>query len=218
MHKDKWWVGYKPIQHGSRGSLIVKVAHRLTLLPAGECRVLDCFAGDHDVWDAVARWRPDVRVTHIDLNPRNNTDLRGEAVRLLRGLDLDGYAGIDLDDWGLPTQEMKVIAERHFPGTVWFTANLLGSLPLPQLVRASLGLPDEWFKISPTVCLRAVPSVTAAIAAYVADLGYPEWVIASPDQKHNYGALNVAGWDQVAYEGHVQAVMASPVGRHRAAA
>lgn len=112
------------VQHQSRGVLATKVAMRLAVLPTDRpARVLDCFAGDHDIWDTAqdVASQP-IEVLHNDADPRYCSRLAMAAVDVLRPLDLDGFDLIDLDAWRPPYDELSVICEREYGGVVAYTS------------------------------------------------------------------------------------------------
>lgn len=109
-------------QHSSPRIFAAKVALRVAALPPGDgpVRVLDCFAGDHDLWDAVAEVLPegDIAVVHCDKNATRRTDLKVTAIEALISFDLDRFDLVDLDAWGQPFNEIDALANRSFKGTV----------------------------------------------------------------------------------------------------
>src|SRR5437588_12024309 len=102
--------GVAVVQHQSRGVVAAKVAVRLTVLPTDRpFRVLDCFAGDHDIWDIAQEVvSQPIEVLHNDANPSYGTHLAMAAVDALRSLDLDRFDLIDLDAWGPPVDQMSI--------------------------------------------------------------------------------------------------------------
>lgn len=80
--------------------------------------------------------------------------LRGDNRRLLRSLDLSRFDLIDLDDYGIPAEQLAIVAERA-PGTpVLVTVICQGNTPVPHLICRKLGIPVEWARRSPMAVRR----------------------------------------------------------------
>ncbi len=136
------------VQHQNRGVLATKVAMRLAVLPTGRlARVLDCFAGDHDVWDTAQEVASQpIEVLHNDADPGYRTHLAMAAADALRLLDLDRFDLVDLDAWRPPYHELSVICERQYSGVVAYTSivNQPHMAPVEEV-----GIPREWRKLAP---------------------------------------------------------------------
>jgi hypothetical protein len=135
------------VQHQSRGVLAAKVALRLMVLPTDrKARVLDCFAGDHDIWDIANEIATQpIDVLHNDADPSYRTQLTMTAVDALDSLDLEHFDLIDLDAWRPPVAELSVISTRQYRGVVAYTAIVNAKRPDGALMK-EVSAPQEWRK------------------------------------------------------------------------
>lgn len=80
-------------------------------------KVLDCFAGNHEMWKDVEleRYYP------IDKQGYKNLSVRSDNVKIMKSLDLTKFNVIDVDAYGIPTKQLDVIFASKFKGTVYFT-------------------------------------------------------------------------------------------------
>lgn len=107
--------------------------------------VLDAFHGHGEVWDEVARRvdRP-IEVVGVDRRPGDDDPmvLRGDNKRVLRSIDLERYSLIDLDAYGLPADQLAIVAERapHKPVMVTAILHNVGT-PSKRVLR-DLGVPE----------------------------------------------------------------------------
>lgn len=161
------------VQHQTRGVLAAKVAVRLTVLPTDRpARVLDCFAGDHDIWDIAQEIASQpIEVLHNDADPRYRTQRDTAAVDALRSLDLDRFDLIDLDAWGPPFDEISVVSERQYRGAVAYTS-ILNSKQHHGASMKEVGAPREWRK--PALELLGADDATPA-ERWVAFLDTSGW-------------------------------------------
>lgn len=107
-------------------------------------RVLDAYHGQGEVWTEVARRldRP-VEVVGIDKAPGEDSPavLHGDNRKVLRAIDLDRYSLIDLDAYGMPTEQLRIVADRapHVPVMATVIQHTIG--PLPRTIMRDLGIP-----------------------------------------------------------------------------
>ena len=136
------------VQHQNRTVLAIKVALRLAALPADRpSRVLDCFAGDHDIWDIAQEInRQPVEVLHNDRDLRYRSHLAMAAVDAVRFLDLDGFDLVDLDAWTPPYDELLALSMRQYSGVVAYTSILANSKPHHESPMEEVGIAREWHK------------------------------------------------------------------------
>lgn len=125
----------------------VKLDLRIKHLPSGNrLRVLDAFSGDGRLWGAVkTRTGRKLAVTRCE-KKRNSRGLylRGDNVRLMRGMDLSAFDVIDLDDYGTPIEQLRCVLESEFKGIVFVTMCGKGITQTPSVVLDDLGFPPAW--------------------------------------------------------------------------
>lgn len=137
------------VQHQNRGVLAAKVAIRLTVLPTDRStRVLDCFAGNHDIWDIAQEIASQpIEVLHNDTDLRYRTHLAMPAVDALRSLHLDGFDLVDLDAWTPAYDELMVLSMRQYSGVVAYTS-IVNSKQRHGAAMKGVGAPREWRKLA----------------------------------------------------------------------
>jgi hypothetical protein len=123
-----------------------KLQLRLDNLPGGkELTVLDCFAGQGLLWKEIRLQRSDrlFNIVSIDKKPTDagSIHLVGDNVKFLAAIDLRRFDVIDLDAYGVPYEQLRLILTRPTkPGTVLyvtFIQSMFGQLPPAML--ADLG-------------------------------------------------------------------------------
>lgn len=189
------------VQH-SPGMLAVKCALRLAVLPDPDdrpARVLDAYAGDHDIWDMIGEVRPGLEVLHIEQKPTVRTDLAGNNLRYLASMDLDRFDLIDLDAWGQPDRQVDIIASRGFRGVVTWTAIALNmGVPSGRLLAAE-GIDPEWMAITRTVF--DVGTFRRRWLNFLAFKGWQEAVVIEKAGRggYLYGSVGHTSWDDALY-------------------
>jgi len=114
--------------------LETKIKLRLENLPAGTCDVLDCYAGTGQIWNIIKqRTKKKINVLGIELKETQGIYLHGDNRKFLSSIDLTRFNVIDLDAYGVPYHQLKIIFARNLqPGTtifVTFIQILYGGLP-----------------------------------------------------------------------------------------
>jgi len=132
-----------------------KVGLRVNHLPKKKAiTVLDCFAGSGRIWRAVQRrTKKDIRVLAMD-KKAIGFQLPGDNLARLKGMDLTKFDVIDLDAYGVPYEQLKIILERGYKGTVFVTMiqSIWGRMPTEQLEQ--IGFTEPMYKKAPSVCNR----------------------------------------------------------------
>ncbi len=101
-----------------------KVALRVAHLPDREVlRVMDCYAGSGVVWSAVKKLTGRrIAVLPIDISADvDGFHLAGDNKQYLETMDLSRFDVIDLDAYGVPYDQLKIVLDRGFHGTVFVT-------------------------------------------------------------------------------------------------
>ena len=130
-----------------------KVALRVDHLPKGrELYVLDCFAGKGLIWSAVRELTGrKITTLPIDMNQDSGFRLPGDNRAYLDTMDLDPFQVIDLDAYGIPYDQLKIIFEREYVGAVFVTFIQAINQNLPLGMLQELGFHKDMIKSIPTL-------------------------------------------------------------------
>lgn len=115
-----------------------KVQLRLAHLPKKDTvRILDCFSADGSLWREIAA-RTDQRLQVLRIEKekgKKGTYLPGDNLKYLGSLDLQSFDVIDLDAFGVPYAQLRILFERGYKGHVYvtFIQSLFGRLPPDML-------------------------------------------------------------------------------------
>src|SRR5690606_28029551 len=88
-----------------------------------EVRVLDCFAGKGIVWECVRRLTGRA-ISTLPIDKRTDLSsfyLHGNNSDFLATLDLSRFNVIDLDAYGTPYEQIRLLIKRQYVGTVFVT-------------------------------------------------------------------------------------------------
>lgn len=133
-----------------------KVDLRINYLPAGDLSVLDCYGGAGKIWVAIGRETGrQIRYLPIDkLDYGVGLFLPGDNLVYLASLDLSRFNVIDLDAYGVPYQQLRVLFDKRFVGRVFITMNqtIVGELPHDMLTE--VGFSRAMLRMSPALCFR----------------------------------------------------------------
>lgn len=90
-------------------------------------KLLDCFAGDHKMWEG----KPLERYYPVDKESYKNLSIQADNLKILKSLDLSKFNVIDLDAYGVPFKQLDIIFNSEFEGTIYFTfiQTMFGKLP-----------------------------------------------------------------------------------------
>lgn len=137
-----------------------KIRLRMDNLPKGKgLEVLDCFAGQGTLWREVRRCLPDRKLVVLSMDQKTKSDclgLIGDNVKFLASMDLMRFDVIDLDAYGSPFRQLKIVLGRPLkPGVVifgTFIQSVMGMLPHDFL--AELGYTPAMVRKMPTLFCR----------------------------------------------------------------
>jgi len=136
-----------------------KIVFRLKHLPAsGEIKVLDCFHGNGCIWHNVRRnAKCSISVLGIDIQEYSEFSLIGDNLKILPNMNLDEFNVIDVDAYGSPYEQIKIIYNKiNKPMLIYYTY-ILALKGLSQLERGLLddiGYPDSMVKKCPSLFAR----------------------------------------------------------------
>jgi len=130
-----------------------KVGLRVDHLPRkGAVTVLDCFAGSGRIWRAVKRrTNRDIKVLAMD-RKRIGYHMPGDNLAWLAQMDLSRFNVIDLDAYGIPYDQLRILFERGYKGVVYvtFIQSLWGQMPKGLMV--DVGFTEEMISKAPALC------------------------------------------------------------------
>jgi len=132
--------------------LQTKVRLRIDHMPSGAVNVLDCYGGYGVVWSEVRKCtgRADITRTGIDREPRPGC-LRGDNRKWLLGMDLSRYNVIDLDAYGIPFDQLRILFERGYRGIVFYTFIQVGFRQVPFGLCDACGITQAMCAACPTL-------------------------------------------------------------------
>jgi len=85
-------------------------------------RVLECFAGEGKLWDAVQeKTGKNIYRFRIDANFYPGIDIVGNSETVLQKISLKRYHVIDLDSWGSPVAHLQILFQKQYKGIVHCT-------------------------------------------------------------------------------------------------
>ena len=135
-----------------------KVALRVSMIKGlpDPIRVLDCYGGHGVVWRAVQRLTGRViNRTAIDMRTDlHAAHLHGDNLKVMAGLDLSQYDVIDLDAYGVPTEQLDMVLRSTFRGVVFVTMIQTVVGEMPQRMCKEIGLPAKIFTECKTIAFR----------------------------------------------------------------
>ena len=130
-----------------------KVGLRVEHLPRkGEIRVLDCYAGTGRIWRAVKRRTGrDIKVLAMDKRPIGY-HLPGDNLAWMSSINLSIFNVIDLDAYGVPYEQLKLLFDNGYKGIVFvtFIQSIWGRMPKGMLI--DVGFTEEMLEKAPSLC------------------------------------------------------------------
>lgn len=130
-----------------------KVGLRINHLPKrGVVTVLDCFAVTGRIWRAVKRrTNREISILAMDKRPIG-FHLPGDNIAWLSGLDLDKFNVIDMDAYGIPYDQLKIIFDRKYRGIVFvtFIQSIWGRMPKGMMME--IGFTEAVLDKAPALC------------------------------------------------------------------
>lgn len=129
-----------------------KIELRMRFMPDSPI-VLDCYGGNGLIWDAIGiksgKHIKRIGIDKIDYNIGFFLD--GDNLAFLSILDLNEFNVIDLDAYGVPYEQLKILFEREYKGRVFvtFIQSLYGQMPIGLLI--DVGFSEEMVREIPTI-------------------------------------------------------------------
>jgi len=138
-----------------QGKVILRL-ETLDLIDKPEICVLEAFAGDGFIWDAV-RTQTDkkIKVLRIDEKPdKKGVYLKGNNLKFLKSMDFSKFDIVDLDAYGSPFKQLEMVFEKQFKGFVHCTFIQNGMGELDHKMLQQLGFKKEMIAKIPTLFFR----------------------------------------------------------------
>jgi hypothetical protein len=119
--------------------------------------ILDCYSGKGKLWDEVKkRTKKELIILRIEkeIKKGNKIYLQGDNRKYLKSINLDQFNIIDLDAYGIPFDQLKIIIEQNYKGIIIVTAiqSMMGNLPLKLLYEN--GFTKKMINKIPTIFFR----------------------------------------------------------------
>lgn len=137
----------------SNSFLSDKAAIRVKHLPDGDClKILDCYGGKGWVWQAVQKLsKRNIDTLKIEIEESNDFFLPGDNLGYLREMNLSNFDVIDLDAYGVPYEQLKILFDRQYRGIVFvtFIQSIYGAMPIRLLM--DIGFSEEMIHAIPTL-------------------------------------------------------------------
>lgn len=116
--------------------------------------VLECYAGDGVIWGQLKKDNPgkEIKVLRIDAKEdKAGIYLKGDNMKFLKSIELGEFNFIDLDAYGIPYKQLKLLFDRKFQGwvAVTFIQTMTGQLPKAFL--SDLGFTEKMVKKCPSL-------------------------------------------------------------------
>jgi len=129
-----------------------KVELRINHIPE-KTVVLDCFGGKGLIWKAVEKITgKTVKRIGIDkIDYDTGFFLDGDNLAFMKTIDLSKFNVIDLDAYGVPYEQLKILFERNYSGVVFvtFIQSIFGMIPKMLLV--DIGFTEKMIVRCPTL-------------------------------------------------------------------
>ena len=137
-----------------------KVWLRARNMPKGEVNVLDCFAGKGTIWRAVSLVTGrEINTLPIDTTNSEGFYLPGDNRSFLSIIDLTRFNVVDLDAYGIPYEQLKILTERKYKGCVFVTFIQTGWGAMPWGLLTDLGFSREMIDRIPTLFAQRASGV-----------------------------------------------------------
>lgn len=131
-----------------------KIELRFNHLPnKHEINILDAYSGTGKIWETI-KLKSDKKINILKIDKEKKQDkfiLFGNNLKYLPTLDLNKFDIIDLDAYGIPYQQLKIIFKKKYSGIihVTFIRSIMGRLPNDFLI--DLGFTKNMIKKCPSL-------------------------------------------------------------------
>ena len=141
-------------QQTDNSYLADKIQLRINSLPEKDTlNVCDAFSGAGTIWANIRKmYKGKINITRIDKEEKNSEFVFiGDNEKFLSAMDLEYFDIIDLDAYGIPYEQLKIIFEKEFKGIIFvtFIQTMQGGLPHDFLI--DLGYTKKMIEKCPTL-------------------------------------------------------------------
>ena len=131
-----------------------KIALRINNIPKKkELNVCDAFSGKGTIWANIRKeYLGKINLVRFDKEVKSNDFVFiGDNIKFLSAIDLTHFDVIDLDAYGVPYEQLKILFNKNFKGTVFvtFIQTMMGGLPHEFLT--DIGYTKDMIKKCPTL-------------------------------------------------------------------
>lgn len=115
--------------------------------------VLDCYGGQGLIWRGVSQ-KTGKKIKRIGIDKFDygvGFYLTGDNLSYLKTIDLYKFNVIDLDAYGVPYEQLKILFDRKYKGTIFLTfiQSVYGMMPMGMM--AEIGFSEEMYRTIPTI-------------------------------------------------------------------
>jgi len=134
-----------------------KVAMRINHLPVKKnITVLDAYCGENKIWKTIEKQtNKNIKIVPIDIKNKKGIYLKGDNIKYMMAMDLSRFDIIDLDAYGVPYHQLKLIfktrATQKIKCTVFVTFNQTVFGQLPKNFLKDLGYTSKMVKKCPSL-------------------------------------------------------------------
>lgn len=130
-----------------------KVILRLNNLPEKKhLNVLDCYAYEGNIWNEIKnRAGKDITVTGLEITKTKKINIKTDNIKFLESVEIDRYDIIDLDAFGQPIEQLEIIKEKKWQGTIFITFIQTGMGNLNKKLLTTYGYSEEMLKKCQTI-------------------------------------------------------------------
>lgn len=129
---------------------LLRIAH---LPKKNKLTVMDAFSADGKIWEEIKkRTKLDISILRIEKKKdKKGLYLQGDNQKYLAGMDLNRFDIIDVDAFGVPYKQLKILFQKKYQGIVFvtFIQSLFGGLPYEML--ADIGYPIKMIRKCPAI-------------------------------------------------------------------
>ena len=128
----------------------------INLIPKKSIKVLECYSGEGIIWKEVKMAsKKQISILQIEKQKgKNKFAIYGDNIKVMKSIDLNAFDIIDLDAYGIPYEQLKIIFQNKYKGIVHVTAIQSGMGKLPNGLIKELGYSEKMIKNIPTLFNR----------------------------------------------------------------
>jgi hypothetical protein len=133
----------------NNSELSIKVYIRNEILKDKNYKILNCFAGNNEIYKKVNS--PNLQILHIDIKNTDQVSLKGNNLKFLSNMDLSYFDIIDLDAYGSPSPQLDILFNKQYKGIVFFTFILPGMGKISNNILNSCGYNNKMISKCPSL-------------------------------------------------------------------